>query len=323
MQPWGGGVGSRRLLASPTGLPPVLLWSRSRSPLLEPPPHSPPAAPVGRCDLPVLVPRRHGQWHVSRAGRAGTGLVKRRDMETSRHVLARAPPLARSGADGAPVCPLRLGQPSVLGWSRWSRCGCSARWAPFYAGHPACLRGPSQGPRRSAGPAGRGAACRSRESEEWRVGAHCRGGGGGGGRGRGHGPLKWRGPAGPGGWVAPGLCAAPEIPALGGRGARPRAEPTPPPPPRCRVGAWGGGGRGGWREGGGGGRLAEEVLVVLVDVKPGRDRQPGPRDLCPPPVGPPGAPPLRGRRPAGPRGGRVAPRPPGTPAGAHPRAAGG
>ena len=83
--------------------------------------------------------------------------------------------------------------------------------------------------------------------------------------GRGHGPPEWCCPAGPGGWVTPGLCAAPEIPALGGRGARPRAEPThPPPPPWCQVGAPRGGG--GWREGEGRG-LAEEVLVVLVGVK--------------------------------------------------------
>ena len=80
---------------------------------------------------------------------------------------------------------------------------------------------------------------------------------------RGHGLPEWRYPAGPGGWVAPGLCAAPEIPALGGGvpgcGLSQRAPPSMP------VGTWGGGG-GGRREGGGG-RLGEEVLGVLVDVE--------------------------------------------------------
>ena len=94
------------------------------------------------------------------------------------------------------------------------------------------------------------------------------GGGGGGGcrpGGRGHGPPVWCRLAGPGGRVAPGLCAAPEIKALGGRGARPRAEPPPPPPPGAMTGPLGGGG--GWREREGGGRLAEEVLDVLVGVE--------------------------------------------------------
>ena len=51
------------------------------------------------------------------------------------------------------------------------------------------------------------------------------------GGGRGHGPPEWRRRAVPGGWVAPALRVALEIRALGGRGARPRDEPTPPPPP--------------------------------------------------------------------------------------------
>ena len=84
---------------------------------------------------PVLGPRRHGHWHVLRAGRAGTGLVKRCDTDTSRQVLAWAPPSARGGADSAPVCPLRLGQPIALGWSGWARLLCSTgarlRWAPL------------------------------------------------------------------------------------------------------------------------------------------------------------------------------------------------
>ena len=54
---------------------------------------------------------------------------------------------------------------------------CCARWATFFAGRPSCLRGRGHGPRRSAGPAGRGAACRSREGEGWRAGARCRTGG--------------------------------------------------------------------------------------------------------------------------------------------------
>ena len=70
--------------------------------------------------------------------------------------------------------------------------------------------------------------------------------------GRGHGPPEVRRPVGPGGWVALGPCAAPEIPALGGRGARPRAKPAAPP--RCPVwapkGAAGGLGQGGGRAGG-------------------------------------------------------------------------
>ena len=55
-----------------------------------------------------------------------------------------------------------------------------------------------------------------------------------------------------GSWVAPGLCAAPEIPALGGRGARRWGEPMPPPPSGARSGPWGGGGVGGTGRGGGG-----------------------------------------------------------------------
>ena len=99
------------------------------------------------------------------------------------------------------------------------------------------------------------------------------GGEGGGCRpgGHGNGLPQWRCATGPGGGAAPGLCTAPEIPAQGGRGARPRDEPTPPPP-WCQDGTlrWGGGGGGaggrgrGW---GGGGRLAHEVLVVLVGVE--------------------------------------------------------
>ena len=68
--------------------------------------------------------------------------------------------------------------------------------------------------------------------------------------GRGHGPPEVRHPAGPDGWVAPGLCAAPKIPALGGRGARPRAKPAAPP--WCPVQAPGGGRGGLGLEGGGG-----------------------------------------------------------------------
>ena len=143
--------------------------------------------------------------------------------------------------------------------------------------------------------------------------------GGGGGKarcrpgGRGHGPPEWRCLAGPAGRVAPGLCAAPEIRAQGGRGARPRAEP--PPPPWCQVGALGrGGGRGLEGEGrrGGAERLAEEVLVVLVGVEPQAQIEVHlPKSgRSPSPPGPSGAPPPRGRRPVGPRGGRVVPCPP-------------
>ena len=62
--------------------------------------------------------------------------------------------------------------------------------------------------------------------------------------GRGHGPPELRRPAGPSGRVAPGLCTAPEIPARGGRGARPRVKRAGPT--RCA-------GRGLEGEGGGGG----------------------------------------------------------------------
>ena len=73
----------------------------------------------------------------------------------------------------------------------------------------------------------------------------------------------------PGGWVAPGLRIAPGIPAWGGGGGRPQAEPTklPPTPPRPAMPGRDRGGGGGAREEGGGGRLAEEVLIVLVDVE--------------------------------------------------------
>ena len=51
-------------------------------------------------------------------------------------------------------------------------------------------------------------------------------------------------------------------------GARPRAEPTPPPPPPRPGWDLGGGmGQEGGGGGGGGGRLAEEVLIVLIDVE--------------------------------------------------------
>ena len=78
--------------------------------------------------------------------------------------------------------------------------------------------------------------------------------------GRGHGPPEVRRPVGPGGWVALGPCAAPEIPAQGGMGARPPAKPPPPPAVPC-LGSRGGGGGGGRA---GGRRSAEQVLVVLV-----------------------------------------------------------
>ena len=92
-----------------------------------------PRRPCGSLRPHVLVPRRHGQWHKSRASRAGTGLVIRCDTGSARHVLAWVPPSARGGDDGAPVCPLRLGQPSALGWSRrarqWRSPGAFVRWA--------------------------------------------------------------------------------------------------------------------------------------------------------------------------------------------------
>ena len=52
---------------------------------------------------------------------------------------------------------------SRVRWGGQGGPGSGARWAPLYAGQPACHRGRGQGPLRSAGPAGRGAACRSRE----------------------------------------------------------------------------------------------------------------------------------------------------------------
>ena len=90
----GGGIGSRRLLNSPGGRRPWCLGSTLASPP-DPPPHSPPAALAGRCDLPMLFPRRHGQRHQSRAGRARTGLRNCCDTDKSRHVLAWAPLSAR------------------------------------------------------------------------------------------------------------------------------------------------------------------------------------------------------------------------------------
>ena len=78
--------------------------------------------------------------------------------------------------------------------------------------------------------------------------------------GRGHGSPELRRPFGPGGRVALGLCTAPEIPALSGRGAQPRAKPAGPS-------AGGGGAGAGGRGRRGVGQLAEEVLVVLVGVE--------------------------------------------------------
>ena len=142
-------------------------------------------------------------------------------------------------------------------WGGQGGPGGGARWAPLYARRPACHRGRGHGPLRSAGPAGPGVACRSRERRGRRAGARCSPGG------RGHGPPEWRCPVGPGGWVAPGLCAAPGIPALGGRGARPWAEPTGSPPPGTKSGpGGGGGGEGAGGRGEGGGGLAEEVLTL-------------------------------------------------------------
>ena len=82
--------------------------------------------------------------------------------------------------------------------------------------------------------------------------------------GRGHGPPELRRHAGSGGPVALGLCTAREIPAQGGRGARPRSKPTPPPP---AVPGWPRPEGVGWREREERGQLAEEVLVVLVGVE--------------------------------------------------------
>ena len=62
--------------------------------------------------------------------------------------------------------------------------------------------------------------------------------------GRDHGPQGLRRPAGPSGRVAPGLCIAPEIPSLGGKGAWPRAKPAGPP----AVPGQGPQEGGGWRE---------------------------------------------------------------------------
>ena len=227
----------------------MLLWSCSRLPLPEPPPHSPPAAPAGRCDLRCLVLGGMGIGtccgQAERALDWSNAAIRIRHAKYSRG--RRRQPAA--GLTARPC--VRSDWASRLRWGGQGGLGCFARWAPVYVGRPSCLWGRGQGPQRSAGPAGRGAACRSMEREGWRAGARCRPGG------RGHGPPEWRCPAGPSGWVAPGLCAAPEIPALGGRNARPRAELTPPPPVAAtRRGARGRG------EG-----LAEEVLVILVSVK--------------------------------------------------------
>ena len=261
--PWGGGGGggSRRLLASPTGPPPALWWSRTRRPRPVLPPHTPPAAPVGRCAPPELVPWWHGQWHKSRASRAGTRHVNCCDTDIVRHVLAWALPSAPGGNDGASVCLLALGQPSTLGRPR--RAGSGARRAPFFAGHPR-PQGARSGPlmvRRPRG-LGRGVPVKRERRVAWGGGGRCCPGG------RGHGPAEWHSPACPSGRVAPGLCAAPEIPAQGGRGARPRAAPTCTPlGARSGPPGGGGGGAGGRGRRGGGGRLAEEVPIVLVGVE--------------------------------------------------------
>ena len=85
-----------------------------------------------------------------------------------------------------------------------ARCGSDG--APGYPHRLGQLR--ASGPPR--GPAGQG-------------GGGCAGDGAPPLREPGHGPPEWRRPAGPGRQVALGLCTAPEIPASGGRGARPLA----------------------------------------------------------------------------------------------------
>ena len=113
--------------AATAPLPDPCLYANSR-PVWTPP------TPPGRLTVLVPCPRLHGRWHVTRADRWGTGQVIRYDAGALSIVLTRAPPLAHSGADGALVCPVRLGQPSASGWSRratlWFTLGVLVRPAP-------------------------------------------------------------------------------------------------------------------------------------------------------------------------------------------------
>ena len=170
----------------------MLLWTRSQPPLPEPTPHSTPAALAGRWDLPVLVPRRHGQSHVSRAGRSATGPVYCCDTVTSHHVHVWAPPSARSGADGAPVSLLSVGEAECVGVVR-------VGYAIVLAGRPFTLGAPlaSGGEIKAhGGPPAPRAGVRHAGLGRVKGGVQGRAAARGG---RGHGPPEWRCPAGSGG----------------------------------------------------------------------------------------------------------------------------
>ena len=244
------GGGSRRLPAALTGPLPALWWSRTWRP---PPVHpllSLPAALAGRCAPPVLVPRRHGQWHKSRASKAGTGLVIR--CNTVLHAMysrgCRRRPAA--GMTARPCARSDWASRVLRGGQGGQAVALAGR---HYASGTRRPQGARSGPlmvRRPRG-SGRGLPVKGeRRAVRGGGGVRCRPGG------RGHGPPEWRCPAGPGGRVAPELCAAPEIPAQGGRGARPRAEPTPPPPGARSGPLGGGGGVGGRGRRGGGGAIS-------------------------------------------------------------------
>ena len=76
-------------------------------------------------------PRQHERAVVSSPG---AGVLIRCDTEALSIVLARAAAAAHGGADGALVCPLRLGQPSASGWSGRARLWCTLGVPPATGG---------------------------------------------------------------------------------------------------------------------------------------------------------------------------------------------
>ena len=175
-------------------------------------------------------------------------------------ILALAPPLAHGGANGALVCPLRLGLPCASWRSRraswWCAQGVRVHRAPcrprrarswptevrlrcgLYQGLPRCLL-PKLGERARGWGRWRGATSLARE----RGGVACRG------TQRPGGARSWPTEAalsresrrlGP-----PVVARSPTDPSLGRGDVRPRGEPTPPPSDaRFKSGGCRGGGGG-------------------------------------------------------------------------------
>ena len=184
---WGGGGGREQV--SPL-LADLALVCATLAPLPDlslypnPPPVRPPPAPAGRPNLLVLVPRLHRRMHVTRAGRAGTGLAICCDTKASvictRAGSAAGPRWGRRCArlpaktgpavcvgevrEGQAVacagCPCTLGAPPAIGGEVMAHSGAPAlRAEARHAGHQR-EEGGVQGAR--SWPTGATLSCKSR-----------------------------------------------------------------------------------------------------------------------------------------------------------------